>query len=443
MRKKYKMNLLRAGMVTGLVVTGMLAGIFTGCGDKEKVDYSIEGVEDAAASEEQEYGRGKSSVAQFAKETHWSDVWTLETKEGIGTETVEITIEADIFLPDAEEMYVVEVTVPEMDEPYRQRIVENLFDSQEVSHMTAKDEVKEEELYPTKGDYVADQYIGERDGVSYILWFNRITDEDMSGGYSSQWFNFYPEDTSDICPKSYEGYTRFMPHRFLTVDKYTRIGENECAISQEKAQEMAEDFLKEFELEYSVLHTVRPLIWGDDTLSSDTIYDWPANGYVFTYHYGVEEVSFRGSTKYAYMPYAEEDTDKEYPAEGSAEVYVTERGVICMYADNPVETMGMSGEVEFLPLETIKEIMKEEVIKRYEEFSFVHLMPAKELQFTRMDLIYFRVRDKEHPGSYSYIPAWRLSEDLGKLPEGGDIVVHNPVIINAIDGTLINFYDET
>lgn len=294
-----------------------------------------------------------------------------------------------------------------------------------------------------KNDYEAGEYIGEIDGVSYELWFSGIYKENINGGAYSQWFNLYPLDTKEVCPEIYDGrgYVHFMPHRYMTVDKYTRVAENECELSVEKAQEIAEEFFRDMEMEYPVLTTVRPLIWGDETLTADTIYDFPANGYVFTYDYGMEEVSFTRFAYYASDTYMTADEEAHYSMQARVEVYVTDRGVICMYAGNPVETVNMSDKVELLPLQTIKEIMKEEIETGYEKFRFVHMMSLQELEFNRMELIYFRVRDKETAGKYSYIPAWRLSEDLGKVGNE-DNVVRNPVIVNAIDGTLVDFYSE-
>lgn len=412
----------------------LTASLITACGEEKNIDYSIDGMEEELQPESDSSNDGKSAVSQFAEETKWSEVWTIETGE---EETVEITIEADIILPDAEEMSVVEVTVPEMDEAFKERIVKEIFEEGNVYYR----EEDSEESFVLEDEYGADEYLGEMAEIDFVLWFGKTGDGAFTGDGFDQWFNLFPENNRDVCPEEYEEYTHFLAHSFMTMEKYNRIAENECEISQEEAEKIAENFLAELGLEYPVLAEARPLIWGDETLTSDTVYDWPANGYVFTYDYGLGKVSFTSSASYAYETYSVEDDVAQYSMLARVMVYVTDKGVISMYMGNPVETVNMYEKVELLALETIKEIMKEEVEAGYENFHFVHMMSAQELQFTRMELIYFRVRDKQNAEHYTYVPAWRLSEELGKL--GNDIIVRNPVIINAIDGTLIDFYEET
>ena len=89
--------------------------------------------------------------------------------------------------------------------------------------------------------------------------------------------------------------------------------------------------------------------------------------------------------------------------------------------------------------------MRGQVSGKYEEFRFKPRKTERStyinfdyiLLFQRLELIYFRIKDKENEGCYSYIPAWRLSG-------GNDYPQYfeNPLLINAIDGSVIDFYDE-
>lgn len=120
-----------------------------------------------------------------------------------------------------------------------------------------------------------------------------------------------------------------------------------------------------------------------------------------------------------------------------------------MRAYNPIETLTISKGVDLLPLDAIKGIIMEQVSGQFERFRFKFTDGAEkfdrikqtEYEFVdlmdKMELIYFRVRNKADRGYYSYIPVWRLS---GIHYASGKI--ENQVLINAIDGSVIDFYDE-
>lgn len=471
MKKQIWKRLLCVGLVTSLAM-----GFLTGCGNEKNVDYNIDGVKEEAQTEN---SNGKKSVSQFANETSWNEVWTIE--EGV-EDPVQITIDAEVTIPDTEEMFVVEVKVPEFDVKFKEHTVKTLFQGNDVyyndtEHLpkqeleklyrenkewyenadtemareAARKHVQEyEELLDNASDtytladsYEVDEYIGEVNGITYELWvsdFYGETDWDIN----AQWFNFYAANTEEICPDEYEGYTNYMAHRYMTCDRYAGVGENECDISIEDGEKMARDLLQDLGLEYPVLAYAQPLIWGDSSLSAENIYDWPANGYVFTFEYGVDGVSFTGAGAgydFMYMRNSKEDEVFQYSMTATAIVYVTDKGVINLHVYSPIETVDISESVELLPLNTIKEIMKEKITTEYEEFRFVYMMEANELTFDHMELIYFRVRDTENSKQYSYVPAWRLTEQVGDAVQN-NLSIRNPVVINAIDGTLIHVYDE-
>lgn len=454
----------------------LLTILLTGCGNEKNVDYNIDGVTEETRTEN---NNGKKSVSQFADEENWNEVWTVD--EGV-EDPVEITIDAEVTIPEAEEMSVVEVRVPEFDVKFKEHAVKTLFEGNDVyyndlEHLpkkeleelymenkewyesattemereTARKHMQEYEkllenasdTYTLADSYEVDEYIGEVNGITYELWVSDFYGE-TGWDINAQWFNFYAANIEEICPDEYEGYTHYMEHRYMTCDRYTNVGENECDISIEDAEKVARDLLKELGLEYPVLAYTKPLIWGDSTLSDENMYDWPANGYAFTFEYGVDEVSFTGlGTNYDYVNLVNSEADEvpQYSMMATASVYVTEKGVIDLHAYSPVETVDISESVELLPLDTIKEIMKEKITTEYEDFRFINLMAANELTFDHMELIYFRVRDTGNSKQYSYVPAWRLTSQIGDAVQN-NLSIRNPVVINAIDGTLINVYDE-
>lgn len=460
----------------GLTVT-LCMGLLSGCGKEKEIDYHVDGVTENSQAES---GDGKTALAQFTGETIWEDNWLLEESEDA---TIELTVDAQIVLPNVEEMNVVEVTVPEFDADFKEHVTETLFGGNvvyynDVEHLPKKeleilyDDYKRrydeaisesdrdylatymtyyEKLLETAGDtytpadsYDVNGYIGEKDGITYKLYFS-----DIYGGedwaFNIQYFEFYAANFEEVCPEEYEGYAHYMMHPFMDVDRYTNVGENECKLSVEEAENVAREMLEELGLEYPVLACAKPLMWGDGTLSAENIYNgWPANGYVLQFEYGVDDISFTGfgsdgqySVGYSSDTY-EMGEQQPYSTAAYAYVYVTDKGIINLSVNNPVETTNISESVELLPLDTIKGIMKDNADKPFEALDSSYSLKET---YTHMELIYFRVRDKENPMNYSYIPAWRLSEQLG-TPVMNNWQIRNSLIINAIDGTWIDVFDE-
>lgn len=463
-----------------LVILGI--GLLTGCQEEREVDYVIDDIREETQAEENSTISGKTNVLQFADTAQWNEIWTMENEEG---ETVTVKTEADISIPESEYMSVVEVEVPEFNADYKERIARRIYGSETVyyhdfDHLPKKEleemyayyeewydsafdqEVKDglkenmeeceaalenaKDTYTQVERYDANQYVGKYNGNMFLLEFHILNDVSMGMGKSySQWINFYAMDNDTICPEAYDGYTSYMEHPYVNSEKYKDIAENECSLSEQEAEKMARQFLESLGMEYPVLAYSKPLLWGDDTLSSDNCYDCPANGYVFQYEYGLDNVSFPSyGDEWEYdsrANYSGEDDEVQYSMCAQANIYVTEQGVIQMLVNNPVETTGVTERVELLPLDTIQEIMKEEIKTQYEN-DIVFIVTGNEVMFTNMELIYFRVSDKSNSGHYSYIPAWRLSGQIGAR-ELGNRSIRNPVIINAIDGSVIHLYDET
>lgn len=442
--------MIHAGILMGLV-TGLFVGLLTGCGSKEKVDYSIEGVNDAveeasqetAQAESSESSIGSSEVEQFSQETKWEEVWTIE--ENVD-EAVEVTVDAKIVLPDADEMSVVKVKVPEFDAEYKERMLKSLFGSEKIYYADTEHIPEEdlEEKYTPAEAYDIDLYMGKRDGTMFQVFFyvNEPEEESLS---ITRGFLYAAKDFKDIRPKGYEGYTVYMEHPYVSSLESTGVTENACEISEAEAEKLVRAFAEELGLEFPVLAYTKPLLWGDDSMTEENAYDWPVNGYVFHYEYGVDNLSLSGYGKEEEYPTFTNwklGETSQYSMENELTVYVTDRGIIQMNVSCPVETIGVTEGVKLLPLDTIKEIMIEQTKTRYEDFRFLHSVRNTELYFTHMELIYFRVRDKENAGQYSYVPAWRLSDQFG-MKEIDNRSIRNPVIVNAIDGTWIDFFGET
>ena len=117
MRKGTVKRCFGAGLVFCLVT-----GLVTGCSKKEQtVDYNIE---EETESDQNNANKGK----------------TVNTKKN----TVQLTVEASIIVPDIAQMSVVEVEEPEFDEGYKKRVAEHIFEEgdiyyNDISHLPKKE----------------------------------------------------------------------------------------------------------------------------------------------------------------------------------------------------------------------------------------------------------------------------------------------------------------
>lgn len=475
----------------------MSIGILAGCGTETKVDYRIEGsaetVETEMVQSEGELTEKQTSTSgllQFQKGEVWNEAWKVQMidSEWDGDILVEeeVKINAKITLPQVKQMSVIEVTEPVFDAEFKETVAENIFESGEiyygdVKHLTKKDlEALDEywgkertiyfdssldciefnrlhenmwdyirdidnadDTYTPVTEYIEDEYIGTYEDRMYNLTFTQTAGDEYEDSNYSQLkrVKCTVKDLYEVCPE------KFKEQEELTCSPWMRGSwiENQCELSEEDALKKAKKFAEQLGLDYPAYSYSRPLLWGtapDNVTKESETDNWGINGYVFYFDLGVDDLSFVNygveEEYWDFWVYADEEEEKHYSLDSHLQVYVTEQGVIRAIANNPMEITAITEGVELLPLDTVKSIMKEVMNEQYEILRLNDYITT----YNGMELIYFRVRDKENPGNYSYVPTWRL----GYVTK--DNVLHktsvrNPVLINAIDGSLIDFYDET
>lgn len=461
----------------------------SGCGEEKKVDYSIDGITETSLSQAV---TGQVGLAQFEGEQDW-----VETLENIKLDeyiaewdgqlhelTYDLDINAQIILPEAEEMVVVEAEEPEFDAAFKALMAEKLFDSGEVyygdaAHLPKRDlqqiesylagggvisgyspdykiERKEEvaelydilehiedakETYTPVTEYGVNEYIGTYEGLMYRLSFAERAGDINNAYRRVRQITWTVKDLYEVCPES------FKEVKNLTCAVWT-LGnwvENQCAVSEEEALKEAKGFVEKLGLDYPVYSHSMPLLWGtppkyvNENSISD---DWGVNGYVFCFDLGVDNISFVDfGTEEDYAAFGRHnDKEVQYSMETRLQVYVTDAGVIRMIADNPLEITGVSESVNLLPLDTIKSIMRIEIDAKWDVL--LHKTENSVNPLDSMELIYFRISDKENPGKYSYVPVWRLAA-VTKNIVTKEISISHALLINAIDGSFISFDDET
>ena len=311
------------------------------------------------------------------------------------------------------------------------------------------------DVYTPVSKYDADEYLGTYGGMDYELSFSesdrvRKTDDGpyLNGKSEDGFFmncrgkeiSFRVKDIYQVCPeevKEVEGlYYGYMASASQT---------NQSSLSKEDAKELAQDVVDELNLDYSVYNKCEPLSWWKGVRSGVSEAYYLSDGYIFYFDVGVDSVSFpqfgTQQTDWNFRKLKKETEEPQYFMKSQIEVYVNDKGVIGMRAYNPIETVSVSEGVDLLQLDVVKRIIREQLTEHFKDFRFKvgSFDGEKFIQFERLELIYFRVRDKENVGYYSYIPVWRLSglTDISSLK-----YFANPVLINAIDGSVIDFYEE-
>lgn len=479
MRMPVSKYIMRIGILA-IITTGLL----TGCGTEKKVDYTIEGMTETKQPQSE---GGKTGLDQFEDGELWEETWA--SKSGATEwDITDVVVDAKITVPKTKSMSVIEVMEPEFDEAYKEKIAKSVFDTDEiyygdVFHLPKKDLEKlrdfygggwsmtidtqekateyntnmqafeyawknnnlenAKDTYTPVEKYDGNEYIGTYGGQRYKLTFAEDKGDDIFKKRVKQ-IILETNDLWEVCPDKFKGIPALVYGPWMKGD----FIENKCQISEEEALEIAKEAAEKWGMDYSVISYTRPLMWGTPPenysfASEEEPDDWGVNGYVFSFDLGVDDISFVNfGTEEDYSEfwqYTDDSEERQYSLKARLQVYVTDKGVIRMEANNPLEITGISENVELLPLNTIKSIIKEELNKQWETFRFDSYSTK---YMDGMELIYFRVRDKENPGKYSYVPTWRLAT-VTKDTVLHLITIRNHVLINAIDGSVIDFYDET
>lgn len=471
MRTSIWTRLLRIGIAVSLGLT-----ILSGCKQEKEVDYAIDGVTEESQTQS---GEPKSGVAQFRDETEWKAEWSVPADETeVGSIMIDIVVDAKITVPEVEHMSVIETAEPEMDAEYKEEIASHLFTGEDIyygdiGHYTQKELTKLQDYFESGGKitapgiyihneeeyqkalteyqtalenpkdsytlvdaYTENEYIGTCEGISYKLSFSEIVNDFNLRRMKE--IRFEPMNMRDVCPEEMKETEWITCMPWMQGD----LKENHANISEEDALKEAKRFAEKLGMDYSVLSYPRPLVWKDAMVSDESMAGSVVNGYVFFFDFGVDDISFAeyGIEK-EYNDFwvtgneKEEQEDNLYSMETRLQIYVTDQGVIRMIAQNPLEMTGISERVEMLPLDTIKSMIKEQSTTEWDDF---HVFYSNEvIWFDSMELIYFRVADKENPGCYSYVPTWRLA-NVTRDEISHTISIRNPILINAIDGSAID-----
>ena len=396
--------------VVSLLLLGCLAMNLVACsgGDKTDVDYNLDSSEGTAAAQSSVTG---ATLAQFLNEEKWTESFTVTDGEG---QEVNIQIDSEVNIPKTDHMSVVEVKVPDIEE-------------EDFSYM-------EEMAYPVEKIIETDKELQER------------APEGTKVDQQILYIMISPKDPTEAMPESLNKEDNLVYQRAIA----TGTAKNLCKYSQEEAEELARDFLVEAGYPDYEPIDISGMAWVEESLAwsgTATVADEQAvDGYIFTFGLADEMGNILADDKglTLYGDYYSLRTGKKYAIRSVIEVYVVDEGIMGANFYNPVRVVKTTPVTGFLSFESIQNIVRKAFQENFEE---VYIKNEKfegqeDLILNSIELTYFRVQDKEKEGYYSYIPVWRICRQAKLGNEIMEETVYNPVLINAIDGTIINLREE-
>lgn len=307
-----------------------------------------------------------------------------------------------------------------------EKIAENVkTDRKEVKRLTELLEsgsAGEDFLREPAGEYQSDHYIGEHNGIEYLLDFKE--EELVNGEGEGRRILFTPRKEKDVWPEELK--------EMETVERSTSSREPEKGEELDKAQKAAEDFLKKAGFSDTLCSSSDLLLW-EGTSSESTEQETKKvvqMGYRLIYVTGADGMTFR--TPDVIDEYSwNKDTENEYPEYTQIELDVTDAGVVSAEWTYPIITTSVTSNVQLLPFNDIKNVIRESMGKCVDAFYFSDDKKEREkakkevrdVKVTRLKLGYFRLKDPSREGYYSYVPVWQAD---------------GLCIVNAIDGTIID-----
>lgn len=454
-RKKY---------ISLLIMVLLSAGVITACGQKH-VELDLE-------EDTQSVGATVGLEQMKEENVFWSEDWTAVNEEG---ENINIKMGVCRIYPDAEQMGIMEVKEPEFDAEYKKTLSQSFFQGDVYSFSNSSEAIRkeiefwedwetslgmemydEEELsrllkeassdYEEEENYEGNSFYGRHQEKNYKL---TITEETMGMYYSKTIAIMLLDKWMEIS----EELGRMEEYREVTAEyaqdaaAFQKAQEKTEMVSQEEAQQAAEEFLQSAGFSAWELETAEATAW-EGVNSEDTehaVYD--ATGYQLTYGLNLEgtfldseAVTLGNQEKLSCLDFSKNDhleyitplgnevvcSKPVYQGTPQIELQVNPEGTVTyMQVWNPVEMISVTENVSLLSLDNIQNCIHQQMQGNFSEVFQEHM---ESYSFSKMSLNYYRFKDTEREGYYSYIPVWELTAGNGKCF----------VYFNAMDGHIVN-----
>lgn len=440
MRKHTRILAAAMTIVEAIVIISL-----TGCSGK-KVDYGNE-------SESKET-KNMSALADIKADSDWKENFTIQTGNGEKT----VYINANIVVPDFDNMSVVEVENVKIDADYKKRFLDLYFGGNEYyyhdpDHYTV-DELNEviEDWQKTQDDthseWLEQQLAEYRDKLETAKTTYTVAKDlencEVFAGYKGDVFCEVEFEAHKVHAYAwYQSGTDYGPPSLRNED-YDTITQtfqdddlkdkadetsNEGSKSAASAQKEAGDFLSKLGMQDLVERGECECSWiGFNNSEEGNDYQTAVWGYIYSYATGIDGITFKdGFDMDTYLSgYEAIDSDiDDVTLPDSTLLTVTDDGIIDVQMEYPVNVTQIYKDVELISLKNIEQIIKAEITENPDKYDIAS-------SFNKLQLSYLKIRSDSEQGKYSYVPAWALSRLVDYSNE------QNAIFVNAIDGTIIN-----
>lgn len=440
MRKHTRILAAAMTIVEAIVIISL-----TGCSGK-KVDYGNE-------SESKET-KNMSALADIKADSDWKENFTIQTGNGEKT----VYINANIVVPDFDNMSVVEVENVKIDADYKKRFLDLYFGGNEYyyhdpDHYTV-DELNEviEDWQKTQDDthseWLEQQLAEYRDKLETAKTTYTVAKDlencEVFAGYKGDVFcevefeahkvhayAWYQSGTDYGQPSLRNEDYDTITQTFQDDDLKDKADEtsNEGSKSAASAKKEAGNFLSKLGMQDLVERGECECGWiGFNNSEEGNDYQTATWGYIYSYATGIDGITFKdGLDRDTYLSvYETNDSDTDdVTLPDSTLLTVTDDGIIDVQLEYPVNVTQIYKDVELISLKNIEQIIKAEITENPDKYDTTS-------SFNKLQLGYLKIRSDSEPGKYSYVPAWALSRMVDYSSE------RNAIFVNAIDGTIID-----
>ena len=440
MRKHTRILAAAMTIVEAIVIISL-----TGCSGK-KVDYGNE-------SESKET-KNMSALADIKADSDWKENFTIQTGNGEKT----VYINANIVVPDFDNMSVVEVENVKIDADYKKRFLDLYFGGNEYyyhdpDHYTV-DELNEviEDWQKTQDDthseWLEQQLAEYRDKLETAKTTYTVAKDlencEVFAGYKGDVFCEVEFEAHKVHAYAwYQSGTDYGPPSLRNED-YDTITQtfqdddlkdkadetsNEGSKFAASAKKEAGNFLSKLGMQDLVERGECECGWiGFNNSEEGNDYQTATWGYIYSYATGIDGITFKdGLDRDTYLSvYETNDSDTDdVTLPDSTLLTVTDDGIIDVQLEYPVNVTQIYKDVELISLKNIEQIIKAEITENPDKYDTTS-------SFNKLQLGYLKIRSDSEPGKYSYVPAWALSRMVDYSSE------RNAIFVNAIDGTIID-----
>ena len=441
-----------------LLVTSLVAGTaLTGCG-KKKVDYNM-------GDDENGGGGGKLASRLDVPESYNGKLEGINADTGLTDVSINAT---EIEVPDTDKMSVLYYELNNVDNDYKKRVCENIFDvsagvyvynwdkpykedvQREIDSLqammdqatsdddksyyedymkTLKDQLKTaSDTREGAGDYSGDTFIGSVGDNEFMVTFYGSGDDMSTGGGFS--LEYYPSDQL-IQYRPKDGATSVSCYSSEYSDE--EASANTASISAADAEQKGTDFLASCGISDVIETSNFDLLWDYSDASYNTVAA-EKNGYMVTYKRSVDGVAPYTPNVYGLDSLSTGDDSVYYDTmDETFQLGIDDNGLISAYCLDSFRATGdKKDNVDLISWEDALKKLPEAVNKYYTD----NKTQYSTIEFNDVRLTYYKLKDGD---KYTYSPVWIFAQ-CDKM-EDGSLDKDYPIQLIMLDATTGDMID--